>query len=481
MSYTPPASHLIEKFLQHIKDQKIIDVDFRFTDTRGTWHHMTYHVDGITTGLFEHGIAFDGSSIPGWKPIQKSDMALIPDLSRLILDPFAKNPTLVVLCDVYDPATDQGYSRDPRTTARKAEHYLIQTGIGNHAYFGPEPEFFVFDGVHYDVSETYAFYNLTSDECTSPTNPLFQNSRSTTDSRAHRPNKGQGYAPVSPVDRLGDLRSDMLLILKQMGLKVIKHHHEVASAQHELAFEYSTLTHTADNLQIFKYGILNLAHQNNKSATFMPKPISGDNGSGMHVHQSLWKDNTPLFLGEKYDNLSQTALHYIGGILKHAKALNAFCNPTTNSYKRLVPGYEAPVYRAYSAHNRSAAIRIPYSANDGAKRIEVRFPDPSANPYLALSAMLMAGLDGIQNKINPGDAIEENLYEMDLSHAKSDFFMATNLREALDALDQDRAFLTAGQVFTDDQIDGYMGLKLDEIDYVSQCPSPAEFKLYYSS
>lgn len=476
-----PSSAQIEAFKKRLKDEKIVDVDFRFTDPRGVWHHMTFHVDGISNDVYENGIAFDGSSIPGWKPIEDSDMAMIPDMTRIVRDPFAKNNTVILFCDVLDPQTNEGYERDPRTVARKAESYLKTSGVGTEAYFGPEPEFFVFDRVQFDVNENFAFYNLHSEECAAPTSPFFSDHGVLDDHLGHRPNKGGGYAPCTPVDRLNDLRSDMLLVLKELGMGVIKHHHEVASAQHELGFDYSTLLNTADNLQLFKYGIHNICHVHDKSATFMAKPVSGDNGSGMHVHQSIWKDGTPLFLGDKYNDLSDTALYYIGGVLRHAKAINAFTNPTTNSYKRLVPGYEAPVYRAYSARNRSAAIRIPYSANKNAKRIEVRFPDPTSNPYLALSAMLMAGLDGIKNKIHPGEALEKNLYEMDLSHARADFYMCGSLREAMESLQVDHEFLTAGNVFTKDQINSYIDLKIEEADYVGQCPSPAEFKLYYSS
>lgn len=478
---TLPKKDVVTKLLKRIQDDHIIDVDFRFTDPCGTWHHMTFYIDAVTEDLLTHGVPFDGSSIPGWKPIENSDMALIPDLERVIVDPFAKNETLIVICDVLDPNTNDGYSRDPRCTAKRAEAYLKKTGVGDASYFGPEPEFFVFDTVNYDINDNYGFYTLNSDECTSPSNQFFVELDQFRSHLGHRPNKGKGYAPVAPVDRLGDLRSDMLLVLKEMGLRVIKHHHEVASAQHELGFEYDTLLKTADNLQIFKYGVLNLAHHHDKSATFMPKPVFGDNGSGMHVHQSIWKDGKPTFLGDKYNDLSETALHYIGGILKHAKALNAFTNPTTNSYKRLVPGYEAPVYCAYSAMNRSAAIRIPYSAQKNSKRIEVRFPDPTANPYLALSAMLMAGLDGIKNKIDPGAAMEKNIYHEDPSKHGTDFVMCSNLHQALVCLDGDRDFLLQGDVFTNDQIDAYIELKRAEIDYINQCPSPAEFKLYFSS
>ena len=473
-------SHDVESFLKRLQDEGVIDVDFRFTDPQGGWHHITFHQDGIGYSLFEEGIAFDGSSIAGWKPVHDSDMALIPDLSRVIADPFTQNPTLIVLCDVLDPDTQAGYTRDPRTTARKAEAHLKRTGLADRALFGPEPEFFIFDSVHFDVNENYAFYNLCSDECSNPSSPFLGKHQFTVDHLAHRPNKSRGYAPVAPIDRLGELRSEMLLELKKMGIGVLKHHHEVAAAQHELGFDCGTLLETADNLQLFKYGVRNVAHRHGKTVTFMPKPVYGDNGSGMHVHQSLWQAGVPLFSGDLYNGLSEAALYYIGGILKHAKALNALTNPSTNSYKRLIPGYEAPVYRAYSARNRSAAIRIPYSAQAAAKRIEVRFPDPLANPYLALAGMLMAGLDGIKHKIHPGDAIEENLYKKDLSSINNDYLMSTTLRQALEELSSDRAFLTDGDVFSDDQIDSYIELKQAEADYVGQCPNPTEFKLYYS-
>lgn len=470
----------VEKLLKEIKGGEIIDVDFRFTDPRGTWHHMTFHTDGVSKDILENGIPFDGSSIPGWKPIENSDMVLRPDLTRTFMDPFTQNETLVVICDVWDPQTKKLYNRDPRTTAQKAETYLKSTGLADQAFFGPEPEFFIFDRVAFDSRENFAFHHLISDESNTSHSPHL-NAMEGLRCMGHRPNAGKGYAPVAPIDRLGDLRSDMLVVLKEMGLGISKHHHEVASAQHELGFDYATLLETADNLQIFKYAIHNMAHHHDKTATFMPKPIYGDNGSGMHVHQSLWKSKTPLFLGKSYDDLSDLALYYIGGILKHAKALNAFTNPTTNSYKRLVPGFEAPVYRAYSAMNRSAAIRIPYSAEPKAKRIEVRFPDPAANPYLALSAMLMAGLDGIENKINPGKAMDQNLYEADPLTLGDDIFMAGSLNEALEALAQDHAFLLKGDVFTKDQIQAYIELKQEELDYINQCPTPAEFKLYYSA
>lgn len=469
-----------EDFIIYLKENKIQEVDFRFTDTLGTWHHITFHRDAVTPSLLEDGIAFDGSSIPGWKPIHNSDMILHPALDTLCEDPFRVFPTVSLICNVVDPDTDAGYTRDPRTTALKAEDYLRATGFADQAIFGPEPEFFVFDRVHFDTSDTFAFYNLYSDECNSPSTPFFGDNQILHDGLAHRPSRGTGYTPCPPVDRLMDLRAEMLDVLKNFGISVLKHHHEVASAQHELGFDCASLTKTADNLQIFKYALRNLAHDFNKTVTFMPKPIAKDNGSGMHVHQSLWHKDKPIFYGDKYNELSQEALYYIGGILKHARALNALTNPTTNSYKRLVPGFEAPVFRAYSARNRSAAIRIPYSKGANAKRIEVRFPDPAANPYLALSAMLMAGLDGIENKIHPGDAMETNLYEVDVSALDQEHLLAPSLEQALKALDEDRSFLTKGDVFTDDQIDAIITLKKRELDDINQYPTAAEFKHYYS-
>ncbi len=463
-----PTSNQISTFMKRLSDDEIIDVDFRFTDTSGRWHHMTFNVDGLSKDIFENGIAFDGSSIPGWRPIHNSDMSMIPDLSTVCRDPFACHPTLIVICDILDPDTGEGYDRDPRTTSRKAEAFLRSENLGTDAYFGPEPEFFIFDQINFDVREHHSFYEFQSEESPSCHSDGF----------GHRPNQGGGYAPCAPVDRMNDLRSHMLLALKQVGLGVIKHHHEVASSQHELGFEYDTLLKTGDNLQLFKYCIHNTCHKFGKTATFMPKPVAGDNGSGMHVHQSIWNGREPLFLGNGYSQLSEAALHYIGGILKHAKTLNAFTNPTTNSYKRLIPGFEAPVYRAYSAKNRSAAIRIPLSANDKAKRIEVRFPDPMANPYLSLSAMLMAGLDGIVNKIDPGAAIDENLYEQ--KHTNPNMLLSETLVESLRSLNKHHSFLLAGNVFTADQIQAYVDLKFEEVSFINQCPSPAEFKLYYS-
>ena len=467
----------LKSFCDQLQTDQIEYVDFRFTDSRGIWHHMTFHTDAITPDVLNEGIMFDGSSIKGWKSIEDSDMVLKPDLSTAVHDPFSQHKTLIVSGDIFDPAKQSGYHRDPRTIARRAELYLRETGIADTAYFGPEPEYFVFDEVHFEAASTYAFYHLSSQESSCLNNALFTQDSPLRHHGGHRMGQGNGYCPVSPVDTLGDLRGTTLNHLKSCGIQILKHHHEVAPSQHELGFEYDTLLKMGDTLQLYKYVVHNTAQQHGKSATFMPKPLAGDNGSGMHVHQSLWKDGKPLFSGQEYNNLSPMALHYIAGILTHAKALNAFTNPSTNSYKRLVPGYEAPVYLAYSARNRSAAIRIPHSHGPNAKRIEVRFPDPMANPYLALSAMLMAGLDGIQRRLDPGKAMEKNLYEADpktLSH------MSGSLSEALVSLEKDHDFLTQGNVFDTDQIAAYITLKKQEIATLNQGPSPAEFKEYFS-
>ena len=469
------ASH--DVLLKRIYDDGITYVDFRFTDPKGVWHHMTFHVNAVDADLLHDGIMFDGSSIPGWRSIENSDMILMPDPSTAFRDPFSQYPTLVVTCDIFDPMTGKGYNRDPRSIARRAETFLRSTNVGDQAFFGPEPEYFVFDEVYYEVGATHAFYHLNSAETTCLNNPLFNRETALSYHQGHRMNAGGGYCPVQPADSQHELRAETLSTLASIGLGIQKHHHEVAPAQHELGFDHSTLLSMSDTLQAFKYVVRCMAQKRGKTATFMPKPIAGDNGSGMHVHQSIWKDGQPLFFGKEYNELSQDALYYIGGILSHAKALNAFTNPTTNSYKRLVPGYEAPVYLAYSARNRSAAIRIPHSTSPKGKRIEVRFPDPTANPYLALSAMLMAGLDGIANKIDPGQAMEKNLYEADTSSLNK---MSSTLKEALMSLDQDRDFLTKGGVFDNDQIQAYIELKLQELEEVEHGPNPAEFKLYYS-
>ncbi|MFN7709871.1 MAG: type I glutamate--ammonia ligase [Holosporales bacterium] len=469
-----------EHRLKYMKDEAFQYVDFRFTDPLGIWHHMTFKAEHVNLDILEEGIMIDGSSIPGWRSIEDSDMIIKPDLNRCVKDVFATDPTLIIFCDAVDPHTQQGYNRDPRSIAKRAEEYLINSRIADTAYFGPEPEFFIFDAVHFENGGTYGFYQLTSAETSIISGPLNGPSSFGTYNLGHRPTKGGGYAPVQPVDSLHELRAKMLSKLGRMGLKAEKHHHEVAQSQHELGFEYDTLLRTADNLQIYKYVVRQVAHNNGKSATFLPKPIYGDNGSGMHVHQSLWADGRPLFSGNQYDHLSEEALYYIGGILKHAKALTAFTNPTTNSFKRLVPGYEAPVYLAYSARNRSAAVRIPHTRSPKAKRVEVRFPDPTANPYLALSAMLMAGLDGIKNKIHPGEAMERNLYDAKNHNLGPDQMLCRSLTEALGNLDQDRAFLTEGGVFDDDQINAFIEMKHQEIVELNRGPTPAEFQLYYS-
>ena len=425
--------------------------------------------------MFEDGVMFDGSSISGWKSINESDMILMPDASTAFLDPFAAQATMIIVCDVIEPSTGQSYGRDPRSTAKRAEAYLGNTRIGDTAYFGPELEFFVFDDVKFHLSGTGNSYEVDSEEMPKNTGKSYD-----TGNMGHRPGVKGGYFPVQPIDSLSDLRAEMLSVLGEVGIVPVIHHHEVAPGQCELGFDFSTLTATADNVQKYKYVVHNVAHSYGKTATFMPKPISGDNGSGMHCHQSIWKGGKPLFAGNGYADLSEMCLYYIGGIIKHAKALNAFTNASTNSYKRLIPGFEAPVLLAYSARNRSASIRIPYVASPKAKRIEVRFPDPTANPYLAFAAMLMAGLDGIENKIHPGDAMDKNLYDLPPEELKDVPTVCGSLREALAALDADRTFLKKGDVFTDDQINSYIELKMHEVYNLEHTPHPIEFQMYYS-
>ncbi len=465
---------MIKNFMKHLEDHQVRFVDFRFTDILGTWHHMSFPVEAVDESLLTEGIYFDGSSISGWRQIHESDMVMMPDFSSIHLDPFSAQTTLIVICDIYDPRSKSPYNRDPRSIGKRAEAYLQEDGIATKAYFGPEAEFFVFDGVRYGVQETKAFYELESDEFQA-NNHLAMNERS----HGHRPLPKGGYFPVMPIDSLHDMRSEMLTAMQQMGLKMEKHHHEVAPAQHELGFRFGELVETGDNIQIYKYAVRNVAHGYGKTATFMPKPIFGDNGSGMHVHQSLWHNGQPLFAGNGYSGLSETALYYIGGILKHAKALNAFTNPSTNSYKRLVPGYEAPVILAYSAQNRSAACRIPTATHEKAKRVEVRFPDPLANPYLGNAAMLMAGLDGIRHKIHPGEACDHNLFE-ELDIAAKLPSMCGSLREALEALQTDHDFLLQGEVFSTDLIEGYLELKWQEVSLYERTPHPLEFMKYYT-
>ena len=465
----------IQKVMNMIKEHDVKYVDFRFTDPRGKWQHLAHHIRTISEDFLAGGVMFDGSSIAGWKAINESDMLLMPDCSTAVLDPFAAQTSLIITCDVHEPLTGQPYGRDPRSTAKKAEAYVASTGIGDTAYFGPEAEFFIFDDVRYKAGMNGAMYEIDSDE-----GPYVSDKKFPDGNTGHRPPIKGGYFPVPPVDGQSDIRAEMLSVMADMGLKVEKHHHEVAPSQAELGFVFSTLVSTADQMQIYKYVVHNVAHQYGKTATFMPKPIKGDNGSGMHVHQSIWKGGKPLFAGSGYADLSDTALFYIGGIIKHAKAINALTNPTTNSYKRLIPGFEAPVLLAYSARNRSASCRIPIVSSPKAKRVEVRFPDPAANPYLAYAAMLMAGLDGIQNKIHPGDPMDKNLYDLPPEELKDIPTVCGSLREAVENLRADHAFLLKGDVFTKDFIESYIELKYEEIHNFEHTPHPIEFLMYYS-
>ncbi|MDV2985688.1 UNVERIFIED_CONTAM: type I glutamate--ammonia ligase [Methylobacteriaceae bacterium AG10] len=461
--------------LKAIRDNDVKYVDFRFTDPRGKWQHVTFDVSLVDDEIFQDGTMFDGSSIAGWKAINESDMLLMPDPATACMDPFFSASTMSIVCDVLEPSTGEPYSRDPRSTAKLAEAYLRSTGIGDDIFVGPEAEFFVFDDVKFGADPYHTGFQLDSTEL--PTNGFTDYEGG---NLGHRVQTKGGYFPVPPQDSAQDMRGEMLAAMQSMGVKVEKHHHEVASAQHELGMKFDKLTTLADHMQIYKYCIHNVAQSYGKSATFMPKPVYGDNGSGMHVHQSIWKGGKPLFAGDKYADLSQECLWYIGGIIKHAKALNAFTNPSTNSYKRLVPGYEAPVLLAYSARNRSASCRIPWTTNPKAKRVEVRFPDPMANPYLAFSALLMAGLDGIINKIDPGPAMDKDLYDLPPRELKKIPTVCGSLREALQNLDKDRAFLKAGGVFSDDQIDSFIELKMTEVLRYEMTPHPIEFVQYYS-
>ena len=462
--------------IKFVKDESITYIDLRFTDPRGKWHHLTMCADFVDEDAFVDGIMFDGSSISGWKAINESDMTLIPDPATAVMDPFAAQPMLIIFCDIIEPTTGQGYGRDPRSTAKKAEAYLKSTRIGDTAYFGPEPEFFVFDDVRFNVESHSCFYELNSEE-----GPYASGDTMEGGNLGHRPGIKGGYFPVPPVDASHDLRAEMVTIMKEMGLHMDKHHHEVAPSQHELGLTFSTLVQSADNVRVYKYVTQMVANTYGKTATFMPKPVAGDNGSGMHVHQSIWKEGKPMFAGSAYADLSEQALHYIGGIIKHAKAINVFSNPTTNSYKRLIPGFEAPVLLAYSARNRSASCRIPFANSPNGKRVEVRFPDAQANPYLSFSAMMMAGLDGIQNKINPGDAMDKDLYDLPKEELKEVPTVCGSLREAVDAMNEDRDFLKKGDVFSDDQLDAYAELKMEEVHALEHAPHPIEFKMYYSA
>jgi glutamine synthetase len=464
-----------QDLLKMIADEGAEYVDVRFTDPRGKLQHVTVVADLVDEDFIEEGFMFDGSSIAGWKSIEASDMKLMLDPASAYVDPFYAEKTICVHCSVVEPDTGEAYTRDPRSTAQKAEAYLQSSGIGDVAYFGPEAEFFLFDDVRYSVTPSKVSFQIDSEDAAWNTDAEFE-----TGNLAHRAAHKGGYFPVNPIDAAQDIRGEMLSTMKRMGIKVDKHHHEVATAQHELGMIFGTLTDQADNLQKYKYVIHNVAHAYGKSATFMPKPMAGDNGSGMHVNMSIWKDGKPLFSGDQYADLSMEALYFIGGILKHAKSLNALTNPSTNSYKRLVPGFEAPVLRAYSARNRSGCVRIPWTESPKAKRVEARFPDPAANPYLCFAALLMAGLDGITNKIHPGEAMDKNLYDLPAEELAEIPTVCGSLREALQALRDDHEYLLAGDVFTKDQIEAYIGLKAEENQSYEMMPHPIEYALYYS-
>ncbi len=459
-----------------VKEKECTFVDFRFVDTKGKEQHTTVPMSHFNEDKFESGHAFDGSSIAGWKGIEASDMLLMPDPTAAYIDPFYEEPTLVITCDVIEPSDGKGYDRDPRSIAKRAEAYLKGTGLGDTAYFGPEPEFFIFDGVRWGDNMKGCFVKIDSEEA-----PWSSSAEIEGGNTGHRPGKKGGYFPVAPVDTFQDMRSEMCLILESMGIPVEVHHHEVAGqGQNELGTKFSTLTQRADWTIWQKYVVQNVAHAYGKTATFMPKPVVGDNGSGMHVHQSVWKNGENLFAGNGYAGLSEFALYYIGGIIKHARALNAITNPGTNSYKRLVPGFEAPVKLAYSARNRSASIRIPHVSNPKGRRIETRFPDPLANPYLCFSALLMAGLDGVQNKIHPGEAADKNLYDLPPEEDAKIPTVCHSLDQALDCLDKDREFLTRGGVFTNSMLDAYIDLKMEEVTRFRMTTHPIEFDMYYS-
>ena len=462
--------------IELMKEHNAKWVDLRFTDTRGKEQHVTIPASEVDEEFFENGQMFDGSSISGWKGINESDMILMPDDETPVLDPFTEEVTVNLRCDIIEPATMQGYERDPRSVAKRAEAYLASTGLGDTAFFGPEPEFFIFDSVKWKADISGASYSIESEEADWSTHADYEGGNT-----GHRPRVKGGYFPVPPIDSCYEIRTAMCGALEAMGQEVEVHHHEVATAgQNEIGVRFNTLVKKADEVQILKYCVHNVAHMYGKTATFMPKPLVGDNGSGMHVHQSFWKDGENQFAGDGYAGLSETALYYIGGIIKHARAINAFANASTNSYKRLVPGFEAPVMLAYSARNRSASIRIPYVASPKGKRIEARFPDPTANPYLAFAAMLMAGLDGVKNKIHPGDPADKDLYDLPAEEAAAIPTVAETFEQALAALDEDRDFLKEGGVFTDDMIDAYIELKSEEVERLNMTTHPVEFDMYYS-
>ena len=464
-----------DKMLKKISDENVEYVDIRFTDPRGKLQHVTVMSDQVDGDFIDEGFMFDGSSIAGWKSIEASDMKLMIDTDSAYIDPFYAEKTLCVHCSVVEPDTGEAYERDPRGTAEKAEAYLKSSGVGDVAYMGPEAEFFLFDNVRFSNDMNKVSFEVDALDASWNTDTDYEMGNT-----GHRPGIKGGYFPVNPIDDGQDIRSEMLSTMKRLGMKVDKHHHEVASCQHELGLIFNSLTKQGDELQKYKYVIHNVAQAYGKSATFMPKPIAGDNGTGMHVNMSIWKGGKPLFAGDKYADLSQEALYYIGGILKHAKSLNAFTNPSTNSYKRLIPGFEAPVLRAYSARNRSGCVRIPWTESPKAKRVEARFPDPSSNPYLCFSALLMAGLDGIKNKVNPGEAMDKNLYDLPAEELADIPTVCGSLREAIEELQKDHDYLLAGNVFTKDQIDGYIELKMEEIESYEHTPHPVEYGMYYS-
>ena len=462
--------------IKMVQEKEVKFVDFRFTDTRGKEQHVGVPVSAFGMEKFEDGHAFDGSSIAGWKGIQASDMQLMPDAATAYIDPFMDETTLVLTCDVVEPTDGKGYDRDPRSIAKRAEAYLKSSGMGDTAYFGPEPEFFIFDSVEWKTDMSGSYVKINSEEGAWSSDQKFEGGNI-----GHRPSVKGGYFPVPPVDSLNDIRAQMCLALEACGVPVEVHHHEVATAgQCEIGTKFSSLVQRADWTQILKYIVHNVAHSYGKTATFMPKPIVGDNGSGMHVHQSIWKDGKNLFAGNGYAGLSDFALYYIGGIIKHAKALNAITNPLTNSYKRLVPHYEAPVKLAYSAKNRSASIRIPFVHSEKARRVEARFPDPGANPYLCFAALMMAGLDGVANKIHPGGPADKNLYDLPPEEDALIPTVCASLEEALDNLKKDHAFLTTGGVFSEDWIASYIDLKMDDVNRLRMTTTPVEFEMYYS-
>jgi glutamine synthetase len=465
-----------DKILKTLEEKKFKFVDLRFCDTMGKEQHVSLPVGAVDEDLFEEGKMFDGSSISGWKGINESDMVLMPDISTAVKDPFAEHKTMIIRCDVLEPNTMEGYNRCPRSLAKRAEAYLKSSGIADSAFFGPEPEFFVFDDVRYETDMHGCSYHVDSEEGAWNTGAEYEGGNI-----GHRPGVKGGYFPVPPVDSLHDIRSEMCAVMEKMGLVVEVHHHEVGTAgQCEIGTRFNSLVAKADEMLALKYVVHNVAHMAGKTATFMPKPLVGDNGSGMHVHQSIAKDGKNLFMGDGYGGLSETAFHYIGGIFKHARAINAFSNASTNSYKRLVPGFEAPVMLAYSARNRSASCRIPFVSNPKARRIEVRFPDPTANSYLAFAAMLMAGLDGIRNKLDPGAPMDKDLYDLPPEEEAQIPTVCSSLDQALAALDADREFLKAGGVFDDDLIDGYIALKMEEVNTFRMSTHPVEFDMYYS-